>query len=149
MATLVKGSQRTADWVSNGPTQSGYTVDFSLESLRGIDRFFDEHSIDGRPVPKGHLTKQLGFRVCAPGSYVGEGIIHHYGEKWHGDDTDPEAEMSAQVVVPSGALPWPVQRVIKRFKSGREDGVYVYGCLVNRGCCRTSGCTGGRDVVGC
>ena len=75
--------------------------------------------------------EQLGSRVFALGSYVGEVIIRTYGGQWRADDDDPEGELNVEVVLPSGTVVWPVQRVMKRFKNDPEDGIYVYGRLAN------------------
>jgi hypothetical protein len=97
-----------------------------------VDRFFDEHSENGKAIPGGLLSEKLGVRIFALGSYVGEVIIRAYGGQWRADDNDPEGEMNIEVVLVSGGIIWPVQRVMKRFKNGPEDGIFVYGCLVNR-----------------
>lgn len=131
MATLVEDAQKAAAWVGNALISSGYKADFSLESLREIDRFFDEQSQDGEAVPGGLLSEQLGSRIFSLGSYVGEVIIRAYGGRWRADDNDPEGELNVEVVLPGGAIIWPVQRVMKRFKNGPEDGIYVYGRLAN------------------
>jgi hypothetical protein len=107
-------------------------ADFSIESLREIDRFFDEHAQNGQAIPGGLLSEQLGSRIFAIGSYVGEVIIRAYNGKWQVDDNDPEAEMNIAVVLASGAIMWPVQRVVKRFKNGPEDGIYVYGIVSSK-----------------
>jgi hypothetical protein len=91
-STLVNDASRMSDQISKALNQSGYKADFSLESLREIDRFFDEQSHQGEALPGGLLSEQLGARVFALGSYVGECIIRHYGGKWQADDTDPEGE---------------------------------------------------------
>jgi hypothetical protein len=61
------------------------------------------------------------------GAYVGEVIRRHYGGEWQGDDADPAAEINVAVRLNSGTIFWPMQRVMKRFKNGPEDGIYVYG----------------------
>jgi hypothetical protein len=111
--------------------RTGYKVDFSLDSLRDIERFFDEHSCDGEAVPGGLLSEQLGPRIFALGAYVGEVVIRTYEGQWRADDNDPEGELNIEVVLPGGAVIWPVQRVMKRFKNGPEDGIYAYGRLAN------------------
>jgi hypothetical protein len=131
MATLVQDAKKAAAWIGNALTSSGYKADFSLESLREVDRFFDEHSQGGEAVPGGLLSEQLGARMFALGSYVGEVIIRAYGGRWRADDNDPDGELNVEVVLPRGAVIWPVQRVMKRFRNGPEDGIYVYGRLVN------------------
>jgi hypothetical protein len=63
MATLIEETQRHANWVAWALLTSGYQADFSVDSLRGIDRFFAEQSRDGEAVPGGPLSKQLGLAV--------------------------------------------------------------------------------------
>lgn len=110
-------------------TSSGYQADFSLESLRDIDRFFDEHSRNGEAVPAGLLSANLGQRLFALGAYVGEVLLRHYGGRWEADDGDPEGEINLRIVHASGAVLWPVQRVMKRFRNGPEEGIHAYGRL--------------------
>lgn len=133
MATLVEDARKAANWVATALTSSGYPADFSVESLRNIDRFFDEHSQNGEAVPNGLLAEQLGSRIFALGAYVGEVLIRAYGGQWRADDNNPEGEYMMEVVFPDGSVVWPIQRVMKRFKNGREDGIYVYGSLVGGG----------------
>lgn len=131
MATLVEDARAASSWIATALSSSGYKADFSLESLREIDRFFDEHSKDGQAVPGGLLAEQLGSRLFALGSYVGEVILRAYGGEWCADDNDPEGELNIEVVLPNGAILWPVQRAAKRFENGPEDGIYAYGRLAN------------------
>jgi hypothetical protein len=132
MGTLIEDAGRSANWVALALSGSGYRADFSLESLKEIDRFFDEHSRDGEALPGGLLSEQFGQRMFALGSYVGEVVIRHHGGTWQADDADPEGEVNIRVALPSGAVIWPVQRVMKRFKNGKEDGLFVYGASVGR-----------------
>ena len=131
MASLVADAQRYADWIANALTTSGYSADFTLESLKEIDRFFDEHSRNGEAVPGGLLSEQLGPRIFALGAYVGEVISRMHGGTWRADESDPEGEMNMEIILSSGTIIWPMQRVMKRFKNGAEDGIYAYGCVVN------------------
>jgi hypothetical protein len=131
MASLIEDTRRSANWVATALTSSGYKADFTLESLKEIDRFFDEHSQAGEPIPGGLLSEQIGSRIFAVGAYVGEVIIRTYGGHWRAEENDPDSEVNIQVALPGGAVIWPVQRAMKRFKNGPEDGIYVYGRLIN------------------
>jgi hypothetical protein len=44
MGEIIGNIFASADWISRALQSSGYRADFSVESLREIDRFFDEHS---------------------------------------------------------------------------------------------------------
>jgi len=48
MATLVEDARKASAWIVSALASSGYKADFSLESLREIDRFFDEQSEAGQ-----------------------------------------------------------------------------------------------------
>lgn len=124
---VVSDALAAAEQIARALSQSGYRADFSLESLRQVDRFFDEHAANGQPKPGGLLSEQLGARLFAIGAYVGEVIRRQNGGQWQGDDNDPQAEINIAVRLKTGAILWPVQRVMKRFKNGAEDGIWIYG----------------------
>lgn len=122
----------SAQWIAKALSSSGYRADFSIESLKEVDRFFDEQAPNGQPKPGGLLSVDVGARLFALGGYVGEVIRRASGGNWKGDDNDPQAEISIALQLKGGAIIWPVQRVMKRFKNGKEDGVYVYGIAATR-----------------
>ena len=124
---VVSDALASAEKISRALSQSGYEADFSLESLRQIDRFFEEQVSNGQPKPGGLLSQQLGARLFAIGAYVGEVIRRQNGGEWQGDDNDPQAEINIAVRLKTGVILWPVQRVMKRFKNGAEDGIWIYG----------------------
>lgn len=115
------------EWIVIALQSSGYEVDFSIDSLKEIDRFFDEHSENGQAKPGGLLIENKGMKLFAIGSYVGEVIRRNYMGEWVTNDKDPEGEVNISVVLANGSMIWPVQRVMKRFCNGAEDGIYVYG----------------------
>jgi hypothetical protein len=124
---IVSDVGASAEWVAQALSSSGYKADFSLESLKEIDRFFDEHAPKGRPTPDGLLSQDLGSRLFSIGSYVGEVIRRKAGGAWHGDDSDPQAEINVALKLNNGTNMWPIQRVMKRFKLGATEGIYAYG----------------------
>lgn len=124
---VVGDALRAAEWIAKAMTSSGYGLDFSVKSLEEVDRFFEEQAPNGAPRPDGLLGKDLGARLFAIGAYVGEVIRRQVGGEWKADDSDPEAEINISVRVNTGAVFWPVQRVMKRFKNGAEEGIYAYG----------------------
>jgi hypothetical protein len=65
---IVMDALASAEWVSGALSQSGYQADFSLESLKQVDRFFDEQVLDGKPKVGGLLSEQLGARLFAIGA---------------------------------------------------------------------------------
>jgi len=124
---IVSDVLASAEWISKALSQSGYKADFSLESLKQVDRFFEEQAANGQPKPGGLLSQQLGARLFAIGAYVGEVIRRQNGGEWQGDDNDPRAEINIVLRLKTGTILWPVQRVMKRLKNGAEDGIWAYG----------------------
>jgi hypothetical protein len=129
---IVRDANAAAEWVATALSSSGYKADFTLDSLKEIDGFFDDQAPGGNPKPGGLLSENLGARLFALGAYVGEVIRRQGGEQWQGDDADPEAEINLVIQLKSGSKFWPVQRVMKRFKNGPEDSIYPYGVLLLR-----------------
>jgi hypothetical protein len=129
---IVKDTLDAANWAATALPGVGYKADFTLDSLKEIDRLFDEQTAEGKPKPGGLLSDQFGSRIFVLGAYVGEVIRRHYGGEWQGDDADPRAEINVAVRLNSGTLFWPIQRVMKRCKNGPEDGIYVYGRFMER-----------------
>jgi hypothetical protein len=127
---VVKDAKEAAAWIAGALSSSGYKADFTLESLKEIDRFVDEQTQNGRPRPGGLLAENSGARVFALGAYVGE-VIRRLGDgQWRGDDSDRAAEINIEVRLKSASVIWPMQRILKRIKNGREDGIYVYGYTI-------------------
>lgn len=127
---IVLDAQGAAEWMAKALSMSGYKTDFSLDSLREVDRFFDEHAFEGKARPEGLLAEQLGQRIFGIGAYIGEVIRRQAGGRWLGDDSDTQAEINISLKLRKGTLIWPVQRTMKRFKNGPEDGIYIYAVMI-------------------
>ena len=129
---IVKDVVGAADWMAKALCSSGYGANFSLESFREIDRFFDDQAPDGKPRPTGLLSEQLGQRIFGIGAYIGEVIRHEVGGEWIGDDADPQAEINVAIRQENGTTIWPVRLVMKRFQSGPNESVYAFGVGLTR-----------------
>jgi len=126
MATITEDIDRSADWIANALSSSGYRADFSPQSLWDIDRFFDDHSSSDAAKVGGLLADDLGQRIFEIGSYIGEVARRRLGGEWIGNDEDPQAEIVVELRFADGARCWPVQRAMKRFKNGAEDGIAAW-----------------------
>ena len=124
---VVEDAKESWLWMATNLSSSGYAADLSPVSLWEIDRFFDEQSRRGKARPGGLLSRQLGSRLFAIGAYVGEVIRRARGGEWIADDDHPRAENNVAVRLFDGTILWPVQRVMKRFKNGAQDGIAAYG----------------------
>jgi hypothetical protein len=127
MATIRDDIATSANWIAQALNSSGYRADFSPQSLWEIDRFFEDHCSAGVAKPGGLLFQDLGQRLFALGSYIGEVARRELGGEWIGDDDDPKAEINVELKLSDGTRCWPVQRAMKRFKNGEEDGIAAWG----------------------
>jgi hypothetical protein len=128
MATLKQDIKKQSDWIIKAFQADGIKLDYSIKSFIEIDKFFEKHSKNGKPVRGGRLTQSLGPIIFSVGSYIGETFIRNdKGVQWITDDNDPQGEITASIKFSNGMECWPMQRVMKRFKNGFEDSVYTYG----------------------
>ncbi|MCI8906885.1 MAG: hypothetical protein HFF12_00315 [Angelakisella sp.] len=126
--TLLEDIPIAASWIVKALNSSGYQADYTLESMRELDRFFDEQS-----APGGILSKNRGQILFGLGAYVGQTAIRLYGGHWHTDDSDPKGEVNIAVELENGARLWPVVRCMKRCKLGPEESLYAYLYAAGKG----------------
>jgi hypothetical protein len=126
---IVQDIKKAAKWISLALQSSGYQADFSVQSLNEVERFFCEHSKDGKAVPGGLLSEDLGKRIFGLGAYVGEVLRQHAGGDWFGNDDDPYVELDIVLRLANGMSCQPMQRVLKRFQS-ELNGIGAYGAAI-------------------
>lgn len=119
--TLMEDIATASDWVVRALNSSGYKADYTLESMREIDRFFQEQN-----TPTGLLSQNRGSILFALGAYIGQTAIRLRGGSWQTDDADLYGEVNIAVELADGTLFWPVVRCIKRAKEGEEESIYAY-----------------------
>jgi len=130
MAKLVDDIAVGAEWIAECLKSSGYRADFSLSSLRELDRFLDDATEKGAPRPGGLLAEDTGTRVFALGAYLGEVLRRAKGGEWRGDDNDPQGEVNVELRFAAKDVIWPVQRVLKRIQNGKEDSLEAFGAAL-------------------
>src|SRR5262245_2883322 len=60
---IVRDAIDAAEWMAKRLSDTGYKGDFTLESLKDVDRFFDEQAPHGRPKAGGHLSHHFGMQI--------------------------------------------------------------------------------------
>ena len=113
-----------AEWIARALNSSGYRADFTMGSIKEIERFFASNSIEGKAIAGGLLSEDLGSRLFALGSYCGETLRRAIGGRWLTDDSDPQGEVNVALELDNGMTCWPVQRVMKRFQSADDSLVH-------------------------
>jgi hypothetical protein len=131
MSTLLSDIRKQSGWLVQAFKTDGFKLDYSIESLKQIDRFFELHAKNGQAVPDGRLSVNLGPVIFSIGSYVGETFIKNTnGARWIIDDNDPQGEVATSILFADGGTVWPMQKVMKRFMNGEEDSIYYYAKIV-------------------
>lgn len=128
MATLKEDIKSQSNWIVKAFAADGFKLDYTIDSLIEVDRFFAVNMKNGKPKKGGRLYgKGFGPKLFSIGSYVGETIIKNVkGSKWVTDDNDPQGELHVSLTLPGGGEIWPIQKVVKRFQNGSEDAIYPY-----------------------
>lgn len=125
---IVADAKEAATWIAEAMRSSGYATDFSSGSLWEVDRFFaDQMKRAGKPKRRGLLAEDRGSRLFAIGGYVGEVIRRNAtGWQWVPPKDDPNDEINLGLVHDDGTVVWPIQRTMKRFAEGPENGIAAY-----------------------
>lgn len=116
-----------SQWVSEALVSYGYNADYSIESLKELDRFFKEENHS-----KGILAKDVGSKLFALGSYLGEVFIKEYGGYWITDDNDKEGEMKITVQLDVDITFMPVMSVMKCYQNCEENSLYALAIAIKQ-----------------
>ena len=108
-------------WIEECLVSSDYRADYTLESLKDIDRFFDEQGTDD-----GLIAENKGRILFGIGVYVGETMLALYGGEWLLEDI--ESEMHIKIKLSDNSVLFPVLRTMARYQYGNSNSIYVYGC---------------------
>jgi hypothetical protein len=110
-------------------TGHGFRLDFSLESLAEVDRFFDQNSALDADTTDSLLIARLGQWLFGLGSYCGEVVRREIGGswRWEGLNDDKAADTDTELVLVDGSIIFPLQRVWKRLMSGEEESMTRWG----------------------
>lgn len=120
--TLADDIVKMSDWIVLAMNSSGYKLDYTAQSMKEIDRFYEEQSRIGGLLGSG----DRGPILFAIGSYIGETAKRLYGGDWITDDNDPEGEIKAEFRFKDGSVIQPMMKAIKRYQLGNEEGIYGY-----------------------
>lgn len=128
MGTLKEDIQSQFEWIVKAFAADGFVLDYTIDSIVEVDRFFMKNMENNQPRKGGRLYgKGFGPILFSIGAYVGETIIKNVkGCEWITDDNDPQGELKVTLRLPKNGNIWPIQRVMKRFENGSEDSIYPY-----------------------
>ena len=122
---LIDDIHAAAEWIAQAMNSSDYELNFSIDSVKEIDRFINDHSDNGDAKAGGLLEERIGSKLFAIGSYISVIFEKTYGAAIITDDNDPQGEINFSVKIGNNEF-WPVQKTMKRFKNGNEDNLHNY-----------------------
>lgn len=129
---IIADTLTAAEWTAKNLNAMGYKADFTLESLKEIERFMEDNSENGHATPGGALAEQLEPKLVGIAGYTCEVLRRELRGKWVVDDSDPDAQINIAVEYGEGTVIWPGQRVLKRFHNGDEDSIWAYAYFLTR-----------------
>ena len=134
MGTLKEDIKAQSNWIVKAFAADGFKLDYTIDSIMEVDRFFVKNMENGKPKKGGRFYgKRVGSILFSIGSYVGETIIKNVsGSEWITDDNDPQGELTVSLKLPNGGQIFPIQKVMKRFQNGSEDAIYPYVYMVTK-----------------
>ncbi|KKT78254.1 MAG: hypothetical protein UW75_C0047G0004 [Parcubacteria group bacterium GW2011_GWF2_44_8] len=105
MSTLLEDINQGSEWIVKAFAELNKSLDYSLDSLQEIDKFFDEEAENGQPKSGGVLEQGLGSKLFSIGAYVGQTLIKNCpGSEWEINDIETQGEINMQVKFKSGRL---------------------------------------------
>jgi hypothetical protein len=120
MADIAADARSSAEWISERLQSLGYGADLRPQSLREIDRFFDDTFQAGVPrrrfrrkfpvAPVDPYGRSWRFAIVA---YVGEVVRRAIGGDWVTDDCKSGEMIDMQLVLPSGRAVMPMIEVVR------------------------------------
>jgi len=103
----------------------GYRLDYSIDSVREVERLFAEHAPNGVPK-KGGMFEYDGLNAELFGYYVGEVLLKHKPGRWQ-EEPNPAIRPGRRFRLhfDDGSIADPVSRVERYAKTGEGAGVLV------------------------
>jgi len=124
-------SKFAADMINPALEISGVKLDYSVASLKAVDRILAEMIQDGCTV------EQIPETLFGFGCYVGEVFVRHAGGQWRSaSETGMEEVAGMPLVVQLGSESFcnPIGKVFKRVESGDEHYLpYFYRVFAPQG----------------
>lgn len=123
LSPLEEDLKKAAQWAAANLTASGYRADFSLDSLKELDRFFET---ERTALLAEHEDR--GIILFTLGAYYGEVAIRHYGGHWRADEAAEQVELYVWACLDNGQAFQPVQASLAHYR--RADGHPLHAQLL-------------------
>lgn len=118
-----------ADIVASTKQISGKTLDYSVKSLKIVDK------IVGGFHSEGVTVQAIAETVFGFGCYVGEVLVRHAAGTWRAatqEEMDTIYGVPLIVVLSGGVTANPIGKVIKRLENGDIDNIHYFYRMITR-----------------
>lgn len=127
MPTLQDSIIHHSTWIVKAFAVDRLRLDYTVRSFMEMDKYFQLHAREGKPLPGGRLQRNIGHIIYCMGAYAGETIIRQAaGSRWSALEDDPDGEFHAQIIMPDRQRINPMQLMWDRFQKGPEHALYPY-----------------------
>jgi hypothetical protein len=131
VSKLEKSVRADAGVAAKALDERGYEADYSVESLKEVERFFRvETTGPGRARERSVLRKQRVDVLTTIGAYVGEVLRREGGGRYSEEDPLDQGTETLTLNLPDGSQTFPLDAVAKRFRNGPEDDLYFYAEVI-------------------
>ena len=133
MVEIAGDARSSAEWIGERLESLGYAADFRPQSLREVDRFFDDNF--RAALPRRRFRREFSELVDPSGrswrfaivAYVGEVIRQAVGGEWVTDDCQDAEMIDMTLVLPSGRAVMPLIQVVRSMTRGHEATLVHFG----------------------
>jgi hypothetical protein len=117
-AEVITKIKTSAQWLADTLNPSGYVINYSVDSLKEIDHFFDDQE-----ATDSLLTDNAEQVIFSVGCYIGEVAIKTIGGEWIIKSAEKKDLVNIEVHLESGKTFKPVKQAMKRYANGNEDNI--------------------------
>ena len=131
METINEHIKRYSDWIVKCFATENLHLDYSIDSLKCLDKFLADNVTNGIPNINGILYKNHKKILYGIGVYLGETLKMSLPDsQWLTKKENGVDQLTGEFILPNGTQVFPLGRVIRRFENGEEDSIYPYGLIL-------------------
>ena len=126
MGKILEDIDESAHWIRNAFSSLGVNLDFSLASLKEVNKFIESEFKEGKPREGSIVKPDPGAIIFALGSYLGEVILTEAGKgRWLPNSDNEEDEINIRIEIDERYVAWPMIKMMEKVKDPKVD-LYIY-----------------------
>jgi len=128
MNSRISDLQKAVDYVRNTFAERRILLDYSTESIRHLDKLFDQEFKNGKlKNPEGGFAKFQGVILIGVTGYLSEVIIKNTRQtQTEINEQDENWFISFKITAGGNRFVQPGQQILKRIQYGSDAGLHTY-----------------------